>query len=446
MMFKHKRQKHLTPLSKYARKLCDDLVTHTSICRFLKPSNNFKNDTTKTRAVDCGQNAASSKKPSRPQTLSPDVGCFVDSPSPRKDAVACEARQYEGSLLDDIGSPPSSKCEETRSIAPSFDLDVDDMLNLSPCGDGCKRVPDCDKRCQPDVSSPSPALPLEQSQRKGGRRSPTAANATGSCLIARTTEEDGGYCSYRAEDQTESKDLSVSAHRQPRQASSSQLHLDVVKEKNLPESFQVQGPSSRQHLSFLVSDLETMSGGPRSELARSPRKVLESPVEELWTVGLPMLQSSLCHSPSVNLFGEESETSCGTESPLQVKVKSVVVTIGQQTCRSERTVSQPSSKRRVVFHRDSLDAYLSSVTQHIKAPEANGGVMVELSNLMSRVADQPSGSSTSQWQHPSDLTCRNFRSRFRNLTPSLSLCEWRAKNSKAGKRFAELPAFKRSRC
>lgn len=34
------------------------------------------------------------------------------------------------------------------------------------------------------------------------------------------------------------------------------------------------------------------------------------------------------------------------------------------------------------------------------------GVMVELSNLMSRVADQPSGSSTPQWQHPSDLTCR----------------------------------------
>lgn len=319
MMFKHKRQKHLTPLSKYARKLCDDLVTHTSIRRFLKPSNNFKNDTTKTRAVDCGQNAASSKKPSCPQTLSPDVGCFVDSPSPRKDAVACEARQYEGSLLDDIGSPHSSKCE-ARSIAPSFDLDVDDMLNLSPCGDGCKRVLDCDKRCQPDVSSPSPALPLEQSQREGGRRSATAANATESCLNARTIEEDGGYCSYRAEDQTESKDLSVSAHQQPRQAASSQLHLDVVKEKNLPESFQVQGPSSRQHLSFLVSDLETMSGGPRSQLARSPRKGLESPVEELWTVGLPMLQSSLCHSPSVNLFGEESETSCDTESPLQVKV------------------------------------------------------------------------------------------------------------------------------
>lgn len=336
MMFKHKRQKHLTPLSKYARKVCDDLVTHISARRFLKPSNNFKNDMTETKAIDGGQHAASSKKPSCPQTLSPDVGCFVDGPSPRKDAVACEGRQHDGSLLDDIGSPHSSKCCEARSIAPSFDLDVDDMLNLSPCGDGCKRVPDCAKRCQPDVSGPSPALPLERSQRNGGRSSATAVNAKGICLNARTAEEDGGYCSYRAEDQTESKDLSVAARRQPAQASGSQLHLDVVKEKNPADSFQIQGPSSRQHSSFLVSDLEIMSGGPRSELARSPRKVLESPVEELWTVGLPMLQSSLCHSPSVNLIENASQGKCvsegvmelhkeggeesGTESPLQMKV------------------------------------------------------------------------------------------------------------------------------
>lgn len=388
MMFKRRRQKHLTPLSKYARKVCDDLVTRAGICRFLKRSNSLQNDMTATKAIDRGQSAASSKKPPCPQTLSPDVGCFVDSPSPGRLLVACDARQHEGGL----GSPHSSK-REARSVAPSFDLDVDDMLNLSPCGSGCKRVPDWEKSRQPDVSSPAPALPLERSQRTGGPSSASAVNAEGSCLNSRAAEEDGGYCSYRAEDQTESKDLSASAHRQPRQASSGHWHLDVAEEQNLTTFWP---PSSRQHSSFLVSDLEIVSGGPRSEPARSPpRKVLESPVEELWSVGLPMLQSSLCHSPSVNSVenasqgecvsegvmellkegGEGLETSCDTESPLQVKVsesrrderlcahththdlcdsftvfiilkvKSVVVTIGQRACRSERAVSQPSSKR-----------------------------------------------------------------------------------------------------
>lgn len=299
MTFKHKSQKHLPPLSKYARKLCDDLVTHAYACRFSKPSSDFKNDVTKTKAIDCGQHAASSKQPPCPQALSPDVGCFVDSPSPRKDPAAREGGRYEGSLLDDVGSPRSSQCG-ARSVPSSFDLDVDNILNLSPGGDGRTRAPPCEKRCQPDSGSP--------------------LSAEGTCLNARTMEEDGGYLSYHAEEQPESKDPSVSAPQQPRQASRSQLRLDchAVGEKNLPESVDVQGPSSRQHSSFLVSDLEIMSGGPRSEPPRSPRKVLDGPVEELWNVGLPVLQSSLCHSPSVSSVEKASQAKCVSEGVMEL--------------------------------------------------------------------------------------------------------------------------------
>lgn len=34
------------------------------------------------------------------------------------------------------------------------------------------------------------------------------------------------------------------------------------------------------------------------------------------------------------------------------------------------------------------------------------GVMTELMNLMSHVADRTPGTNHPQWQHPSDLTCR----------------------------------------
>lgn len=91
------------------------------------------------------------------------------------------------------------------------------------------------------------------------------------------------------------------------------------------------------------------------------------------------------------------------------------------------------------------------------------GVMTELSNLMSHVAEQTSGASGPQWQHPSDLTrryavpvlsaCivrwfsnrkplltgRNYQRRFGNSNPSVSLREWQASSSKAGKRFETVP-------
>lgn len=325
MMLKHKSQKHLPPLSKYARELCHDLVTPANACRFSKPSSDFKDDVTKAKATDCGQQAASSTQPPRPQALSPDVGCFVDSPSPRRDPAAAEARRYEGSLLDDVASPRGSR-GGARSLPSPFDLDVDNILNLSPGGDGRARAPPCEERCRrPDAGSP--------------------LSAEGTCLDGRTMEEDGGYLSYHAEERAESQDPSASPPQQPRRASRSQLRLDchAVGGKNLPESLGVQGPSPRQRPSFPVGGVEIMSGGPRPEppRSRSPRKVLDGPVEELWNVGLPVLQSSLCHSPSVSSIekasqakcvsegamellkeGGESQTSAGTdaESPLQVRV------------------------------------------------------------------------------------------------------------------------------
>ena len=55
---------------------------------------------------------------------------------------------------------------------------------------------------------------------------------------------------------------------------------------------------------------------------------------------------------------------------------------------------------------------------------ANQSVMTELMNLMTHVANQTQCTDGRQWQHPSDLTRRNYQRRFGNLTPKMTLCEW----------------------
>ncbi|XP_034381202.1 S100P-binding protein-like [Cyclopterus lumpus] len=77
----------------------------------------------------------------------------------------------------------------------------------------------------------------------------------------------------------------------------------------------------------------------------------------------------------------------------------------------------------------------------------NRGVMTELLTLMNQVADQRQGTDGKQWQHPSDLTRRNYQKRFGNGLPKMTLCEWQSQNRPSYKRFAEVPtSFQRSHC
>uniref|UniRef100_A0A4W4H7F7 S100P-binding protein n=1 Tax=Electrophorus electricus TaxID=8005 RepID=A0A4W4H7F7_ELEEL len=72
------------------------------------------------------------------------------------------------------------------------------------------------------------------------------------------------------------------------------------------------------------------------------------------------------------------------------------------------------------------------------------GVVTELLHLMSTVANQETGRDGSQWQHPSDLTRRNYQQR--NSGRLLSLNQWQNLNHRGRhRRFAKVPAvFQRS--
>ncbi|XP_038191036.1 S100P-binding protein isoform X5 [Arvicola amphibius] len=83
------------------------------------------------------------------------------------------------------------------------------------------------------------------------------------------------------------------------------------------------------------------------------------------------------------------------------------------------------------------DIYLSKVIAHIEDPgEANQGPLGELDTLMDQVHMQ-----NPDWQHPSDLTTRNY-ARFRQKPlQRYSLSQWVDRNKRSHHRFQRLPDF-----
>ncbi|XP_068436518.1 S100P-binding protein-like isoform X2 [Clinocottus analis] len=218
---------------------------------------------------------------------------------------------------------------------------------------------------------------------------------------------------------------------------------------------------SRESHSTFLSNLSLIVGGPVLESHNSDVEPLEGDAEEAWDIGTPIFESSIFHSTFV---GEEDTlyTSFETTLPLQVKVKSVVVDPNKQTSSSktaapplikhtEQSTGDNRDSRSVMSQRpevfkserdwnDKKHLYVHSVTRHMKEHQGeNPGVMTELQNLMNNVANQRPGTHGKRWQHPSDLTRRNYQRRFGNGVPKLTLGEWQSQNNPAYKRFAKVP-------
>ncbi|NP_001348246.1 S100P-binding protein isoform X4 [Mus musculus] len=83
------------------------------------------------------------------------------------------------------------------------------------------------------------------------------------------------------------------------------------------------------------------------------------------------------------------------------------------------------------------DIYLSKVIAHIEDPgDSNQGTLGELDALMDQVHMQHP-----DWQHPSDLTTRNY-ARFRQRPlQRYSLSQWVDRNKRSHHRFQRLPDF-----
>ncbi|XP_062379076.1 S100P-binding protein-like [Sardina pilchardus] len=128
---------------------------------------------------------------------------------------------------------------------------------------------------------------------------------------------------------------------------------------------------------------------------------------------------------------------------LDVQVKSKVVLPGSAdvkdsscealpTFKPGRRVTPSASKRPRVFDRpeewqQQKAVYVEAVSRHMKE-KPKGGVINELLDLMNTVANEQH-----PWQHPSDLTTRNYTASGKGL---MSLDDWIIKNGGSEPRFA----------
>nr|XP_057946520.1 uncharacterized protein LOC131140272 [Doryrhamphus excisus] len=206
----------------------------------------------------------------------------------------------------------------------------------------------------------------------------------------------------------------------------------------------------------------------------SPVEPLGDFVEEVWNIGPPIMESSICtnegeangNRSGVEVMPNETQSlqedsTLDTDTSFQVQVKSVVQIPRQDNpsvrqaatstkSDSERSTGQVyiTSRRPVVFNtvedwEREKGVYVQSVLRHINegsgaAPDAVG----ELWNLMAQVGRDSSGR---RWRHPCDLTCRNYQARLGKVIPKMTLYKWQAKNSLTHKHFDKVPkVFERS--
>ncbi|KAM7403811.1 hypothetical protein PAMA_004310 [Pampus argenteus] len=407
--------------------------------------------------------------------------------------------------------PDSLKCEDVLlNLGPTFDFDVDDIMCLSPLGT-------CSARGFPDHSERG-KNPGSNTLQNKALLIPTMTHGQelerGDLVEVREEKKDinqnvkdEGYFSLPL-----LKDCKIVNPQLHQTTSSPMLRIVEGKaenkchpEKSPEPGYRTQAALHGPRVSFIGSDLcPTVSGLPLGS-AKSAVEPLEDDVEEVWDIGLPIFESSVCHSVTVKLNADDEQsrqvseevqkdvveplhkcqsrgeevtldTSYETTLPLQVQVKSVVVAPSQLPTSSkpvgslqpdqnmkpakpslnQKRVSQTAkcsakSLRPVIFKREAdwereKSLYVCSVTRHMNERSGTSAdVMTELLQLITDVAHQTPGTTGNQWQHPSDLTRRNYQRRFGNMVPKMALHEWQAKNCTTHKRFAKVPKlFERS--
>ncbi|XP_057715519.1 S100P-binding protein-like [Corythoichthys intestinalis] len=180
--------------------------------------------------------------------------------------------------------------------------------------------------------------------------------------------------------------------------------------------------------------------------------------------GLPLPESSVCVKEcesrsetyrKVHLSKAKSLPDCDN-LVISFKGKSVARVVSQPTTSSSQANKDLSKKklpasipstnkdatrvRPVVFNTEAdwereKGIYIKSVQRHIhERSGAAQDAVSEVWHLMMQVGHDSSGK---PWQHPSDLTHRNFRARTGHQ-PKMSLSEWQGKNRTTYKRFKNM--------
>ncbi|XP_043110748.1 uncharacterized protein LOC122356284 [Puntigrus tetrazona] len=130
-------------------------------------------------------------------------------------------------------------------------------------------------------------------------------------------------------------------------------------------------------------------------------------------------------------LGNEETTAESFESalPLQVKSKVVLPDSAKTTGRPAVFCEEEWVRRRKM--------YVESVKRHMKEKGAANGVITELHTLMNDVASHQTGRTGPRWQHPSDLTKRNYLQSHPRCQ-LVSLDEWQKRNHLSHRRFAKV--------
>ncbi|KAK2826304.1 hypothetical protein Q5P01_020518 [Channa striata] len=396
---------HLKPLSLYSRMIPTDKGdSHlgSSSDSFVNLKFEINNNCVKKRKLDDSVydefNETPAKKLFSPMSLSPDLGCFMD--------------YYSPSDMHDTQFPfaASTPAQDRKS-------DINEMVSSQlECG-STTRAEDKKKKCRKVFLKPAPVFDCDVEE-----------------ILCHKEELTRELDVDVKEEQEEKGCFSMSYKTQPKMG------------QNSPQS-----------------------GHPLLPTATS------SPLQSLCKVETqPKLEEN-----NIDPISDSQNTHISKEasSPLQVQVKSVVAlsqhtagnklvtpSLSEQNAKctktnpaengaaqSDKCVSSARSHRPVIFNGE-LDwehekcRYVHLVTRHMNEnKERDQDVMTELLNLMTHVADQKTGSGCRQWQHPSDLTRRNYQRRFGNSPAQIALHEWHARKGKPYQRFAKLPkGFRRN--
>ncbi|XP_031583976.1 S100P-binding protein-like isoform X2 [Oreochromis aureus] len=446
--------------------------------------------------VDCCSTPVKQESESPFSTLNPeltaktqDVGSeikeTVSSQLFSKDAKYGPSTERGGGSLKKETKTQDVMRERVLNPSPTFDYDVDDILCLNP-DSPLRFLEDEDgymsHSCQIFQDGLFPVAGLNMVEETADGREDEVKKET--CLSVKDVEEDKGYISLSFINDNKGAGL-VNSKQLTTNSAKGDYHPETSSKPRLHEQTATSGC-----LTVKVDNLIPSSGEPPLEHVNN--NCLEScKLEGVWDIGPPIFESSMCHSETDKLKAEQScqvseevqesvtepvqstlkkedtavETSYEATIPLKVQVKSKVQNTNRSTPDSsvvsvpKMEVTKPiralqpaksASQRSMVFSSElqweqEKELYVNSVVSHMyENPGVSNGVTSELRSLMSCVS---AGVKSREWQHPSDLTRRNYWRHFGAAAPLITLDEWQAKNCLMHKRFDKIPKiFERSLC